>query len=174
MTHACEPNQILTATVATAWVEFTGRVAKPFSMHTGPAQQTGEHRAENPAENQLNRRRLRSQQLRGRFEKLTPSNRSTGGEHASGHTGESPQRAPTVTTGSRKRTRCTTQTSTAQKQLNICDGDTDHREQVAAPHEHQQHSSDKSARGVADCKGQDTKITNRPRPKGSRLGTSRE
>ena len=36
MTHACEPNQILTATVATAWVEFTGRVAKPFSMHTGP------------------------------------------------------------------------------------------------------------------------------------------
>ena len=36
MTHACEPNQILTATAATAWVGFTGRVAKPFSMHTGP------------------------------------------------------------------------------------------------------------------------------------------
>ena len=35
MTHACEPNRIFTATVATAWVEFTGRVAKPFSMHTG-------------------------------------------------------------------------------------------------------------------------------------------
>ena len=36
VTHACEPNQILTATVATAWVEFTDRVEKPFSMHTGP------------------------------------------------------------------------------------------------------------------------------------------
>ena len=40
VTHACEPNQILTATVATAWVEFTGRVAKPFSMHTGPDAET--------------------------------------------------------------------------------------------------------------------------------------
>lgn len=133
---------------------------------------------EHPAEDQLNRQGNTGggsdHSSYADALKSPPPQTSTGGVHTNGHIGESPERAPTVTTGSRKRTRCTTQTSTAQKQLNICDGDTDHTEQVTAPHEHQQHSPDKSARGVADCKGQDTKITNRPRPKGSRLGTSRE
>ena len=39
MTHACEPNQTLTAKVAASWVAFTPGVAKPFSMCMGPGQQ---------------------------------------------------------------------------------------------------------------------------------------
>ena len=59
MTHACEPNQILTATVAIAWVVFTGRVAKPFFMHTGPGMSvdilgTSRDQAETNAEARFN------------------------------------------------------------------------------------------------------------------------